>query len=552
MFKNMKIGTRLTLAFTLVVLITLAISAYSDMRMRLMNQNTDKIVDDLFPKTEIARDIINNVDNISLSVRNVLLFVDNSMIESEIANIRRFQKRTAVLIEQLDTTTAHENGRKLIDKIKDNRQKFDASLDKLIQLSESDGAAATNYLIDDFRPINIAYLGSIDDLINYQAQLMRLGGNVSTESYDASHFFLMVLTAFCALFTAMLGYWIIRTLFRQLGGEPGYAAEIAGKISEGDLTMAVKTRNNDQSSLLYAMKRMSESLADIVNDVRGSANNLSYASQEVNSTAQSMSQTSSEQAASVEETSASMEQMSASINQNTENARITDNMAAKAADQATEGGYSVRKTEIAMKQIAKKISIIDDIAYQTNLLALNAAIEAARAGEHGKGFAVVAAEVRKLAERSQVAAQEIGELAAGSVVQAEKAGKLLDEIVPAINMTSDRVKEISIASEEQSSGVGQINASMAHLNQIAQQNAAASEELAATAEEMNGQAEQLKQTMGFFKLKTGSTGKQDSAAAHNKPLSFGKELPTVHPIRIASPSLQHATGYGNKEEFNEY
>ena len=550
MFKNMKIGTRLTLAFTIVVLITLTISAFSDMRMRLMNQNTDRIVDDLYPKTEIARNIINNVDGISLSVRNALLFVDNSMIKSEIANIRRSQKRTGELIEQLETISGNETGRKLIGKIKDNRQKFDASLDKVIQLSEGDGAAATNYLINDFRPINIAYLGSIDDLINYQAQLMRLGGNVSTESYDSSHFFLMLLTAFCALLTVTLGYWIIRSLFLQLGGEPGYAAQIAGKIAEGDLTMAVVTKSNDQSSLLFAMKRMSESLADIVNDVRGSANNLSYASEEVNATAQSMSQSSSEQASSVEETSASMEQMSASINQNTENARITDSMATKAADQATEGGYSVRKTEVAMKQIAKKISIIDDIAYQTNLLALNAAIEAARAGEHGKGFAVVAAEVRKLAERSQVAAQEIGELAAGSVVQAEKAGRLLDEIVPAINMTSDRVKEISIASEEQSSGVGQINTSMAHLNQIAQQNAAASEELAATAEEMNSQAEQLKQTMGFFKLNTGSSGMQDIAVPLSKPQALGNELPTIRAVRIAA-SMQGA-GSGSKEEFAEY
>jgi methyl-accepting chemotaxis protein len=153
-----------------------------------------------------------------------------------------------------------------------------------------------------------------------------------------------------------------------------------------------------------------------------------------------------------------------------------------------------------MKQIAAKIGIIDDIAYQTNLLALNAAIEAARAGEHGKGFAVVAAEVRKLAERSQVAAQEIGQVAGSSVELAEKAGKLLDEMVPSIKKTSDLVQEITAASEEQSSGVGQINGAITQLNQVTQKNAAGSEELAATAEEMSSQAQQLQQTMSFFKV----------------------------------------------------
>jgi methyl-accepting chemotaxis protein len=295
----------------------------------------------------------------------------------------------------------------------------------------------------------------------------------------------------------------VRSVTKQLGGDPAYALELIEQISQGDLSVTIMLRKKDHSSLLASMRNMVAKLVEIITEVRSSANNLSSASEEISATAQSMSQGASEQAASVEETSASVEQMSASINQNTENAKVTDGMASKAAREADEGGAAVRETVIAMKSIAEKIGIIDDIAYQTNLLALNAAIEAARAGEHGKGFAVVAAEVRKLAERSQVAAQEIGEVAKGSVGLAEKAGKLLDEIVPSIKKTSDLVQEISAASEEQSSGAGQINNAMEQLNKITQQSASSSEELAATAEEMSSQAEQLQQLMGFFKVEAG-------------------------------------------------
>ncbi|MDP2110099.1 MAG: methyl-accepting chemotaxis protein [Thiobacillus sp.] len=339
-------------------------------------------------------------------------------------------------------------------------------------------------------------------------------------------------------FSILLGVLTVRNVTRS-------ARVVSGgleKLANGDLDLDIpETPGRDElASMQRDLRGTVAKLTQIITDVRSAADNLSSASEEVSATAQSLSQASSEQAASVEETSASIEQMSASISQNTENAKVTDGMASKAAKEATEGGEAVKETVTAMKSIADKIGIIDDIAYQTNLLALNAAIEAARAGEHGKGFAVVAAEVRKLAERSQVAAQEIGEVAKGSVGLAEKAGKLLDEMVPSINKTSDLVQEITAASEEQSSGVGQINTAMSQMNQITQQNASASEELAATSEEMSSQAEQLQQTMSFFKLGNGGAASAKNAvqAAPVKATSSAGGSRAAKAVPVVSDELE--------------
>jgi methyl-accepting chemotaxis protein len=300
--------------------------------------------------------------------------------------------------------------------------------------------------------------------------------------------------------------------FRQMGGSTNALMEVVEQglgtlqtalqaLAEGDLDHTV---NDELEGIFDELKHSYNSsvhkLRTVIGEVSANADSLAAAATQITSTSQSLSEGANEQAASVEETSAAIEQMSASISQNADNAKVTDGMARKVSGEAAEGGAAVGATVDAMKSIATKIGIIDDIAYQTNLLALNAAIEAARAGEHGKGFAVVAAEVRKLAERSQIAAQEIGALASGSVKTAERAGALLGEIVPVIQRTSDLVQEITAASDEQSTGVNQINTAMNQLTQLTQQNAAGSEELAATAEEMTGQAEKLRLLMSFFRM----------------------------------------------------
>ena len=276
---------------------------------------------------------------------------------------------------------------------------------------------------------------------------------------------------------------------------------VISSLAQGDLTQRFSI------DVPGELKEMGESLnqtiivlEDLITKVIFNAQNIASASVQMSSSAQQLSEGATGQASSVEEISSSMEQMTANIQQNTSNSRQTEKISTAAAVDIIESKESVLATENSMKLIANKISIIGEISRQTNLLALNAAVEAARAGEHGRGFAVVAAEVRKLAERSQLAATEIDEVSAKSVYVAQQSGKMLSEVVPNIQKTSDLVQEITASSIEQSSGADQINNAIQNLNNVVQENAATAEEMAAGAEELSAQAEELQSAVSFFKI----------------------------------------------------
>lgn len=259
---------------------------------------------------------------------------------------------------------------------------------------------------------------------------------------------------------------------------------------------------------------------------------VSLASDQVSSTALSLSQSASEQASSLEETTASLEEISTSITQNSQNAKSTTQIAINSSKNAQNGRKAVLETLRAMKQISNRINIIEEIAYQTNLLALNAAIEAARAGKHGKGFAVVADEVRKLAEKSQLSAQEINSLSSNSVKLAEEAGKLIEEIVPEIEKTSELISEIAESSTEQARGVQEINEAMLQMDQITQENASASEELAATSNELNEQIQNLFDILSvLIKIKNSKNKNNINASSKNKTKNYSDKLnPIKQPL----------------------
>ncbi|PTY35953.1 hypothetical protein BGP77_01090 [Saccharospirillum sp. MSK14-1] len=272
-------------------------------------------------------------------------------------------------------------------------------------------------------------------------------------------------------------------------------------LEKGDLTQTLQS-NSYRGRIKDLQTSINATLAQLnttIQEVLLSAAKLGTAASSLNGTSRRLSQSTLDQAANVEETTASIEEMSASIDKNAKNAQTTESIAQQLTVEAEKGSEAVERTIAAMKKIAEKIGIIDNIAYQTNLLALNATVEATKAGNHGRGFAVVAAEVRRLAEQSQGASQEIGQAAKHSVELSETAGQLFSDIVPTIQKTFELVREVSVASGEQSSATRQINSAMEQMSSITQSNADSAENLTSSADELSEQAEHLRAVMAFFR-----------------------------------------------------
>ena len=279
------------------------------------------------------------------------------------------------------------------------------------------------------------------------------------------------------------------------------AVDLAENVANGDLRNTVDAKSNDEiGDLLNVLNTMVVRLREVVANVSTASRDVASGASEMSSTSEALSQGATEQASSTEEASASMEQMAANIKQSAKNASDTEKMALKSASDARESGEAVSRAVSAMQTIAEKILVVQEIARQTDLLALNAAVEAARAGEHGRGFAVVASEVRKLAERSQSAAGEISNLSGNTVRAAQDAGKMLEELVPDIERTSQLVAEISRASQEQDSGATQVNLAIQQLDKVTQENTSAADEMSTTAEALASQAEQLQASIKFFRV----------------------------------------------------
>src|SRR3989338_6727642 len=362
--------------------------------------------------------------------------------------------------------------------------------------------------------------------------------NVDNIFWNHAIWLIGIIVAITALIGAVLTM-VTRSITRQIGGEPDYAADVVRQVADGDLTVQVLVHSGDTTSLLASLQGMVNRLSELVGDVRGTTDSITTASKEIAQGNADLSQRTEEQASSLEETASSMEELTSTVRQNAENARQANQLATNASDIAVKGGKVVDDVVHTMLSISTSsgkiidiITVIDSIAFQTNILALNAAVEAARAGEQGKGFAVVAGEVRNLAQLSTTAAKEIKELINDSVnkvytgsKQVDQAGATMTEIVQAVKRVTDIMAEIAAASNEQSSGIEQVNQAINQMDEVTQQNAALVEEAAAAAEGMLEQANMLMEAVSAFKLEAGKAMKMSAAADKHTAVQHAPAAP---------------------------
>ena len=530
---RMTIGSRLSLGFALIISLLVVSMGISIYRLQAMDDFTESRV----PKLATGGKIVEVLLQSARQMRNVLILDHQDQVKTELSGVQKNRELARDLLARIETLVNDDTERTLFQDIAKARGTYEPLEQTFIDLAaKGDYATAKDEMLGLLRVVQVKYIGAVNAFIEYQNASSASEARQAQASQKQTRMVLLALTLIAVAVGALAAVLITRNLTKSLGGEPAYAAEVASAIAEGNLTVEVRTRAGDRTSLLASMARMREALSESVAEIRMSAEAVGSASGEIAKGNANLSRRTEEQASALGETAASMEELTSTVKQNAENARQARMLADGASTVAALGGDAVREVVSSMqgisessRKIADIIGVIDTIAFQTNILALNAAVEAARAGEQGRGFAVVASEVRSLAQRSAQAAKEIKGLIQesstrvdGGVKQVESAGRTMEEIVSSVKQVSGLIVEIAEASGAQLTGIEQVNRAVTQMDASTQQNAAIVEQAAAAAEHMASQAQTLVGAVSKFDVDSAARKAVEAPAVAE---SFGSASP---------------------------
>jgi len=509
---NMKIGRRLALGFALVLLLSIGTTLVGVIKLNAVADAAEQMLDEPVRKERLITDWSSNIAIAVIRTSAIIRSSDTTLAEFFAQNTKETNEKAAVYMKQAEGLLTTPEEKQALAKMMEVRGAYITGRNEAIRL-KSEGKTEESKEVHHrvYIPAAAAYQDSMAALVKIQRDRIDTLRHQIQDIKTDSRRMVMLLGCLSVAFGVVCAWWLTRSITVPVTA----AVALARRVASGDLTSCPEAGSQDEiGELQNALKHMNDHLLGLVREIRTGSDAIASASSDIAAGNADLSIRTEEQAGSLEETASSMEELTSTVTQSAANARQAATLATSASDVASRGGAVVGQVVQTMasinessKKIADIIGVIDSIAFQTNILALNAAVEAARAGEQGRGFAVVATEVRSLAHRSAAAAKEIKGLITDSVARVDdgarlvdQAGSTMNDIVESVRRVADIIGEITMATEEQTAGIGQINQAIAQMDQVTQQNAAMVEQAATASEAMQEQATHLAGIVSIFKL----------------------------------------------------
>ncbi len=538
---NIKLGPKLIGSFLLVAAVSGIVGFVGIRNIRAIDEADTKLYEKVtIPLGEMG-DMMQLFQRKRVNLRDAVMTGDADKYGKR---LKELDGQITKIEESFTKTVLTEKGKEAFKAYKDADGKYDAVGERILKLVEAGKPKEAEALMrGEGFTVNEGVQKTLDVMQLSKLTIAKETSDANTDMANKSVTFMMVIVGIGIAAGFGFGLFMARSITRPINR----FGEVLGSVADGDLTVQSDIQSKDELGVMSGvLNETITQLREAMLQVQESALAISSASGEISTGNQDLSRRTEEQAASLEETASSMEQITSNVNQTAENARSANTESAKARQVAQDGGTAVTQVIAAMEAINQSsakineiIGVVDEIAFQTNLLALNAAVEAARAGEQGRGFAVVAAEVRNLAKRSADAAKEIKGLIRESVAKstdgnkiAAHAGETIQEVVVNVQRVTSLVGEIAGATQEQSTGLNEINKAVVSMDEVTQQNAALVEEAAAAAESLDAQAHALNEIVGKFK--TGVEVRREATRARTAVTAKPAARQAARPARVAN------------------